>query len=287
MFTKPNPTRCSSGQSAARLLTLLALTALLYGHPSAGAQLAGNTTDPARILRAARDRDGGQRMSAQMRMTIRDASGSERVRTLRTWALRFDGGVRTLAVFETPADIREMGLLTVDHFDAARDDEQWLYVPALRRTTRISSATRSGAFAGSDFSFADFTLPDPERYDARLMSGSGQVGGEPAWHIEITPRDARTQRETGYTRLEFWIGQRSLLALRTKAYTSRAGVVKYMQMAGVRQVDGVWMPRSIVARTLRGETLLSETVLEQVQVTVGDSAVTESLFTTARLERGL
>ena len=133
----------------------------------------------------------------------------------------------------------------------------------------------------------DFTLPEPERYEARLIGGSVQVGDERAWHIEITPRDARTRRETGYTRMELWIGQRSLLALRTKAYTARNGVVKYVQTAGVRQVNGVWMPRRIVARTVRGETLVSETVLEQVQVNVGDAAVNASLFTPARLERGL
>ena len=265
----------------------LAVCGLLIALTPAVAQLPADTTDPQRILRAARDRDGGQRVSAQMRMTIREAGAAERVRTMRTWALRFEGGVRTLAVFESPADIREMGLLTVDHFDATRDDEQWLYMPAMRRTTRISTASRSGAFAGSDFSFADFTLPDPERYDARLVRSGEQVGDERTWHIELTPREARTQRETGYTRLELWIGQRSLLALRTKAYTSRSGVVKYVQVAGVRQVSGVWMPQQVVARTLRGETLLSETVLEQVSVNVGDSSVNERLFTPARLERGL
>lgn len=266
----------------------LALTvALLLSLPTAGAQLASGTTDPDAILRAARDRDGGERVSAQMRMTIRDAGGSERVRTMRTWAMRFDGGVRTLAMFETPASIREMGLLTVDHFDARRADEQWLYMPALRRTTRISTSTRSGAFAGSDFSFADFTLPDPERYHARLLNGSVQIGDERAWHLEITPREASTRRETGYTRMELWIGHRSLLALRTKAYTARPGVVKYVQSTGVRQVSGVWMPRTVVARTVRGETLVSETTLEQVRVNVGDDAVNASLFTPARLERGL
>ncbi len=250
-------------------------------------QLASDEVDAGRILRAARDREPSLKVSARIRMTIRRPGEAPRHRTMRSWASRFAGGARTLIIFESPANLRNMGLLTVDYFGTSRADEQWLYMPALGRTSRISSAVRAGSFAGSDFSFADFTLPDPERYEARLVDADATVGDESAWHIAITPRDAATRRETGYERAELWIGKRSLLALRSKAYAARGGATKYIQAAGLRQIEGVWIPQRLVARTVRAGELVSETVLEQLDISVNDASFDESLFTPSRLERGL
>lgn len=270
-----------------RSLGLLLAVAFLWVTSSVDSQVDPDEADPTRILRAARDREPDLRVAARMRMTIRRAGEPDRERTMRTWASRFEGGVRTLLLFESPANLRNMGLLTVDHFGEGRPDEQWLYLPSFRRTNRISSSTRAGAFAGSDFSFSDFTMPDAERYETRLVDADSRVGDEPAWRLAITPRDAATRRETGYASAELWIGKRSLLALRTKAVAARGGTTKYIQMAGVREVDGVWMPRQLVARTLRGGELVSETLLEQLEVSVNDASINDSLFTPSRLERGL
>ena len=59
-------------------------------------------------------------------------------------------------IFESPSDVQNTGLLSVD-YDGAKDDDQWLYLPSLHKATRISSGDKSGSFMGTDFTYSDMT----------------------------------------------------------------------------------------------------------------------------------
>lgn len=249
------------------------------------AQVPATSTDATAIMNAVHRRDAGDRMTARMRMRI-TGSGPERVRTLQVRSLKFQGGTRRLMLFEAPADVRNTGLLMNDHDDPSREDEQWLFLPSLRQTTRIATTRRSGAFVGSDFSFADLTLPHPSRYRHRILRQSEAVDGEDCWVIESTPINASVETETGYASAETWVSKRSFLPLRMKA-TMRRGRIKYIAMSGVRTIQGIATPSTITARVVFEGRVESQTVLEQSDVRYGDSSVVEADFTTQRLERGL
>ena len=51
--------------------------------------------------------------------------------------------------------MKNTGFLTYDYDASGKDDDQWLYLPALGKTKRIASSDQSGAFMGSDFNYSD------------------------------------------------------------------------------------------------------------------------------------
>jgi len=253
---------------------------------TAVAQLAPTSTDARAIMSAAHRADAGDRARARLSMTLTDASGGSRTRTLVSRQLRFSGGRRSMLVFESPADVRGTGLLTVDYTDGTRADDQWIYLPSVRRSTRIASDGRAGSFAGSDFAYADFTVADPALYDVRLVTQEEVVEGEPCWVIEATPREARTRTETGYTKVQLWIGKRTLLALRMKGFMT-GGRTKFVVQQNVRVVSGIPTAHRVVARTVVNGRVASQTVIERTDVAYGDASIVEADFSTQRLERGL
>ena len=125
-------------------------------------------SDPTEIMRAVQDRETGDRSSSTITLEIRDKNNSTRVRTVKSIAMDFEGGTQQIMYFMSPQDIRGTGLLSRD-YDGDRSDDQWLHLPSLHKTTRISSGERSGSFMGTDLSYADMTQPDLKDYKYCLL----------------------------------------------------------------------------------------------------------------------
>ncbi len=271
-------------------LSAAALAALLVSGPAragGSAAVAPTETDARVIMEAVHARPTGDRLSARMQMTILDPSGSKRVRVVQTRSKKFPGGTRQLILFESPADVRGTGLLTVDYDAGDKVDDQWLYLPSLHKPTRISSGDKSGAFMGSDISFADMTKQDPAQYDFKLVNGDAKVGGEAAWLIESRPRTKKAQEETGYVKSLVWVSKDKLMVLQVKSWVRKGRKLKFMKFSKIRQVGGVWFAHKISARTTQAKKVLSTTVLSFAGVKMDDPSVKDADFTTRRLEQGL
>ncbi len=135
------------------------------------------------IMEKVDTRDDGQTMITDMEMILIDRHGSKRARTLKTYSKDFGVDTYKLMFFLYPADVKGTGFLTYDYDEEARDDDQWLYLPALRKTKRIVSSDKSGSFMGSDFTCADMTSRDLEDYDFTLLKES-KVRGHKVWIIK-------------------------------------------------------------------------------------------------------
>ena len=98
-------------------------------------------------------RDDGDNQTGDMQMVLIDKRGQQRVRRIATF--KKDKGEDTLRLmfFLTPADVKDTAFLTYDYDDPDRDDDQWLYLPALRKTKRIATSDKSGSFMGSDLNY--------------------------------------------------------------------------------------------------------------------------------------
>ena len=121
------------------------------------------------IAREARAREGGfDDFTARQVMVLRNRRGQESRRQLRVQVLEVpDDGDKCLFVFDDPRDVRGTAFLVHAHREGA--DDQWIYLPALRRVKRISSANRSGSFMGSEFAYEDMTPPEVEKYTYRYL----------------------------------------------------------------------------------------------------------------------
>ena len=106
---------------------------------------------------------GFEDSKSTMTMTLINAKGQTRIRTIRSKSLELDGGDKSLMEFLSPADVKGTKFLNYEH--AQKDDDQWLYLPALKRVKRISSKNKSGAFMGSEFSYEDVSSFNIDKYD--------------------------------------------------------------------------------------------------------------------------
>ena len=116
------------------------------------------------IAVAADKRDTGfVTQTADLVMTLRNRQGQESTRYIRTRTLEVEGdGDKALSIFDRPADIKHTAVLTFSH--GLEPDDQWLYLPALKRVKRINSRNKSGPFVGSEFAFEDLGSQEVEKY---------------------------------------------------------------------------------------------------------------------------
>ena len=182
------------------------------------ASISPDTTDPKVIMEAVESRLRADRTKARTILRITDGSGRVRERVVRSWGMDRPDGELQLMIFESPADVRNTGLLSVDHKDGNKDDDQWLYLPSLKKATRISSGDKSGSFMGTDLTYADMTRADPAHYQYKLLKQSVQVGGEDCWLIGAKPITAKAKEETGYLKTMVWVSKSKLVTLQVKAW---------------------------------------------------------------------
>jgi hypothetical protein len=264
--------------------------ALLLGAAAAmfvsGARaLTATSDDPEAIVAAVAQRNLGKRVLTRLRMVIHDDTGSrERVIAMRSNT--FDHDVRTLIRVEGPAEVKDTALVSVDYDDPNKVDEQWLYLPNLHRTTRVPSDNHSGAFMSSDFSYADLSRPDYRGYALRLLDSDAKVDDDACWLIEAVPKSSALRERTGYAKTQLWVSKSKQMPVQFKSWVIEGRRVKYVKLGKLEQIDGIWTPLRLQARTMAGSKFVSETVLDVLSVEYGAKAVTDDDFTVQRLAPG-
>ena len=211
-------------------------------------------------------------------MILRNAAGKESTRTLSLRTLEMPDesvGDKSLIVFSSPADIDGTALLS--HAKILEPDDQWLYLPALKRVKRISSVNKSGPFVGSEFAFEDFTALELEKYDHRYLRS--EVCGDLVCDvIERTPR----YEHSGYTKQIAWVDQEVFQVRTVEFYDRRGDLLKTLVLDDYRLYAGTyWRAHqfSMVNHQTRKETDL---VYSEYRFGIG---VKESDFVRGALQR--
>ena len=256
------------------------LLAAFASAPVAAADLSGRE-----IMQRVDDRDDGDNGSSEMEMALIDKSGHERSRKIRSF--NKDKGEDKLRImfFLEPADVKDTGFLTYDYDDPRKDDDQWLYLPALRKTKRIASSDKSGSFMGSDFNYADMTRKDLDAYDFKILKEE-EVRGAKTWVIEAVPKTREEIEETGYTKSVVFVRQDNYVVARAVHWEKEGGRLKYMDATKIEKIDGIWTITENSMTTKQGNETLHKTVLRFSNVKYNQN-LAEDMFTVRRLEKGL
>jgi hypothetical protein len=237
------------------------------------------------IMEQVEERDDGDHQTGEMQMLLIDRHGNERLRNLRTFAMDKGEDTQRLMFFRHPADVKDTAFLTYDYDDPNTDDDQWLYLPALRKTKRIATSDKSGSFMGSDLSYADMTSRDLEDYDYTLKKEM-QVRGHAAWLIEALPRGKDIIRETGYTKSLLIVRKDIHMVVRAVHWVKDGGYLKYVDATRIEQIDGIWVTTELKVATKKGKQTIHSTVLTLEKVRFNQNLDPE-MFTTRRMEKGL
>lgn len=186
-----------------------------------------------------RDRGWGDER-ATLEMVLRNRQGQESRRTLAISKLEVDGdGDRSLTIFDTPRDVAGTALLTYSH--ALKPDEQWLYLPALKRVKRIASANKSGPFVGSEFAYEDLGSNEVEQYAYRWLRDEA-LDGRPCFVVEQRPR----YPYSGYTRRIVWLDREIYQPLKVEFRDRKDAPLKTLTVQGYTQHLGqYWRPSSM------------------------------------------
>lgn len=272
-------------RKVAGIATCFLAASLLWTNGAAHAVDASSTNAKEIVQAAADQQSAGSRMS-RAKMTIRQGSTTrERVLTLRNKGAQ--DGQKVLILIEAPADVRNTGFLSINYNDRKRADEQYMYLPALHRTTRVPNSGNADSFVGSDFSTSDLSPPDPADYEVKLLDEHAKVGDEECWLIETLPRDEQVKAKTGYAKSQLWVSKSKQLVLQLKAWSADGKKTKYFRATDVRMVDGIWTPHRLQMRTVEQNKEPSETVIDLITVANRSAEVTDADFTEQRLSRGL
>lgn len=217
-------------------LTTTAIALVLAVSTAAGPAFAQSAEEKGLAVAKAIDaRDLGWGVSStELFMILRNANGQESTRELRTMNLEVtesDQGDKSLTVFDSPRDVD--GTAFLSHTKIQDADDQWLYLPALKRVKRISSANKSGPFVGSEFAYEDLLSFEVAKYDYKWLrtepcTVSLAGGGSEAASCEVTERYPLYEN-SGYTRQITWVDTSEWRIVKVEFYDRRNAHLKTLE----------------------------------------------------------
>lgn len=264
---------------AKKILFLLGVGATLLT-----SNLMAGEMDARAIMEKVDARDDGQTLEEDMMMLLIDKNGAERKRDLKTYSKDKGEDEQKTMFFKSPADVKNTAFLTYDYDDASKDDDQWLYLPALKKVKRIPSADKSSSFMGSDFSYFDMTNRDLDDYEFKILKET-KVRGHDAWMIESTPNNQKVIEESGYTKTIAIVRKDNFVVVRAINFLTN-GKKKYLDLTQIHEENGIWLIAEMTMTTKKGKRTLHKTVLTFSNVSL-NGEIDDSVFTTRRIEKGL
>ena len=223
------------------LLTLIT-SVFLLGTETMYAQTAvtDNSDDPVAyglaIAVESEKRDTGfGDFTAELTMILKNRHGETSERYIRSKTLEVIGdGDKTLSIFDKPRDVKGTAFLSFSHKEGP--DDQWLYLPALKRVKKISSNNKSGPFMGSEFAFEDLSSQEVEKYTYKYV-GDDVYDGMNCFMLERDPVD----RKSGYTVQIVWIDKEEYRPLKIDFYDRKSSLLKTLTFSNYKQyLDKYW-----------------------------------------------
>jgi hypothetical protein len=204
------------------------------------------------VVRRVNARDEGAAVVRTWTIELVEKDGSSRVRTLRSFRRRFGDERRSVLFFEEPPNVKGTALLTFDYDDPALPDDQWLYLPALRKSRRVALADRGRSFLGTDFSFDDVKRDSQlSAVDYRWRTlGEESVEGHRCLVLEAIAVDERVARELGHGRALVRVDAELWIPRFVEYFAADGAPLKTVRLHDVAQIQQVWTAQRIEAEDL-------------------------------------
>ncbi|MDR0721179.1 MAG: outer membrane lipoprotein-sorting protein [Treponema sp.] len=233
--------------------------------------------DAAALIKAARDRIQADTTSTRSRMVITAKDGSTSERMIDQYAKDGPQGSRMIIVFQRPASVAGTRFLTMDN--AAGGEDRWIFLPSLGKVRRIAASEGGGNFMGTDFSYDDISSMDRKvDLDSHAIVREETLKGIPCYVIQSIPKDSTYQ----YAKTITWIDKQQPLVYQSEMYNKRNELVKRMEIAEYKDVQGRLTPVQTKVATLSAGT--STTIY--MEIIKYDDPIPEGVFTTGYLETG-
>jgi len=242
-----------------RIFATSLLTAITVTSPAAGAAEPSASDIVKRSLDTYYYAGSDMRSKVQMKLINPQGKVREREMTMLRINLGAAGDQRYYIYFHGPADVKGTSFLVWKY--PAKEDDRWIFVPALRLVKRIAADDKRSSFVGSDFTYEDVSGRDVDD-ESHALVRKESLGGRPAYVIESKPKAA------DYSRRVSWIDAERWLPLKEEYFDARNEPLRTFTAEKVEQAGKYW---TVTARTMKNQQSghRTEVVFREVEYDVG------------------
>jgi hypothetical protein len=216
-------------------------------------------------------------------MTLVNDRGQKRERRTTTLVKLQPNDVdsKFLVRFSSPADIKGTGFLQIEHSES--DDDQWIYLPALKKSRRLVANNKKDSFVGSDFSYGDISLPKVDLWKHTLLRVE-KVEADDCYVIESLPADETVKANSGYSRKMSWISRADFFERKVDYYDLGGRLLKTQLVGNVELIEADKGRAFARHREMVNSQTGHKTVFD-VEKLDPHPAAPDDLFTTRSIER--
>ncbi|WP_271783311.1 outer membrane lipoprotein-sorting protein [Aquimarina algiphila] len=214
-------------------------------------------------------------------MTLVNKKGKTRARTINQVIKSDETRNRSSIIrFTSPSDVKGTSFLAVEYSD--RDDDQWLYLPALGKTRRISSSNQTDNFVGSDFTYEDMGTEDLEDFKYTIIKEE-TIDGQNCFLVEAIPISTSKIKETGYSKREIYVRKSDFVIAKINFYNKNKVHIKTLTTSDVKKVANSEKSRAYVI-TMNNHKTNHKTILKFADFQINTGVETD-IFSKRNLEK--
>jgi len=230
------------------------------------------------VIKNVYNRPTGNDMAGNLIMTIENSRGNQRVREIKQFVKSVKNGEKKIMFFLSPADVKNTSFMTWSYDEKGKSDDQWIYLPALKKVKRISSDSKGDYFMGSDFTYDDLGDRHPMD-DTHTILREEVVNGEETIVIESVPKD----EEYMYSRTVTWVVKDSWIGLKKEFYDEDDELLKILTVEGQKSFGNVIILTKVKMDNVQRNQF---TIMEFSDVQI-DKGIPNNKFTERMMKRGI
>jgi len=230
------------------------------------------------VIKNVYNRPTGNDMAGNLIMTIENSRGNQRVREIKQFVKSVKSGEKKIMFFLSPADVKNTSFMTWSYDEKGKSDDQWIYLPALKKVKRISSDSKGDYFMGSDFTYDDLGDRHPMD-DTHTILREEVVNGEETIVIESVPKD----EEYMYSRTVTWVIKDTWIGLKKEFYDEDDELLKILTVEGQKSFGDVIILTKVKMNNVQRNQF---TIMEFSDVQI-DTGIPNNKFTERMMKRGI
>lgn len=232
------------------------------------------------IIQKSNDVPDGDTRISEIQMILTSKNGNVRERKIVSRSMDEGKITKQVMFFTYPKDVKGTGFLTIDYDEVGKDDDQWLYLPAMKKSRRISgSSSKTDYFMGSDFTYDDIGDRNVDEDNHKFLREES-VDGIDCYVVESTPKNPADEV---FSKKIMWIRKDNFIAVKGDYYDKMGHLQRQFKASDISQVDGFWTVGTMHidnVQTKHSTELLFTNIKYNAKVDPKD-------FSVGRLERGL
>jgi outer membrane lipoprotein-sorting protein len=230
----------------------------------------------AQIMQKVYDLPTGDDTQGELTMTLVNKQGEQRVRKLKQY-IKNEGNIeKKIMFFTSPADVRGTSFMNWS-YTSGQDDDQWIYLPALKRTKRISSGSKGDYFMGSDFTYDDLGDRHPSEDNHKLLREE-TIDGKACYVVESTPKD----EDYMYSKTITWVMKDNFIGLQREFFDEDGDLLKTLKIHDYKEINGFW---TILKTEMKNVKKNHKTMMQFLNVKV-NQGIPSSKFTERSMTMG-